>query len=491
MGDSSKKLLAIAALAATMLLLLGIVQEPMQEAEAREPGKPNIILVNTDDLSVSDYKKIRPLRRMTGEKGATFRNSYVSDALCCPSRVSTLTGQYVKNHGVKRHVGPEWGYNRFEANGLGDETFAYWLEKDGYRTALVGKYMNGYKSTGSNPKGWSEFYGVHGANKQWKLDENGKVRYYTQNKSKSNYRHWEDVLGDKSLSFMRRSIGSGEPFMLYYNPHAPHAPTIWPPRHNRKFAKAPLPNPKSFDEANVSDKPRYIRKLDRVNEQQKKTWTKKHRQRLRSTLSVADQIRRMRTLLKQRGELDNTYIIFTSDNGYHLGQHRLPPGKQTPYETDHRVPLTVSGPGIKAGSSYGHLVSNIDLAPTIAELAGVEVPQYREKIDGRSLEPVLNPTRSMPASSYRTRILLEHYHGPGVPSAIIPPTYAVLRGPGYTYTRYASGTREYYDLRKDPHQVRSKHRNLGSSKQRRLEQKLSKLVNCAGSSCRIADGGSR
>ena len=486
-----KRLVAAAALLAILFLTPGITWETSPGVNAQETEKPNIILVNADDLSMADYNKIKPLQSITGEMGATFRKSYVSDALCCPSRVSTLTGRYVQNHGVKRRVGAEWGYNKYKANGLDDETFAYWLKEDGYRTALVGKYMNGYKSTGTKPEGWSEFYGVHGANKYWKLDENGKVKYYTQDRSKSDYRHWEDVLGDKSLSFMRGSISSGEPFMLYYNPHAPHSPMIWPPRHDNVFARASLPTPGNFSEADVSDKPRYIRRLDRASENQKKNWTKKHRQRLRATVSVADQIKRMRNLLKERGELDNTYIIFTSDNGYHLGNHRLPPGKQTPYETDHRVPLTVSGPGIKPGTAYGHLISNIDLAPSIAGLASIEVPGYSEKVDGRSFEPVLDPAQSFPARRYRTRMLLEHYHGPSVPSAIVPPTYAVLKDTGFTYTRYATGEREYYNLRKDPYQVESKHRNLDPDRRRRLEQKISRLVNCVGSSCRTADGGGR
>ena len=451
------------------------------QATAQTPERPNIVLINADDLALGDYQRIAALRNLGG-RGTFFKNSYVSTALCCPSRATTLTGMYVHNHGVRRHVGDGTGHDAFRARGHESHTFALWLQEAGYRTALVGKYMNRYDVEDAKPPGWDEWYAADTPARSWRLNENGQVNTYPQDRSVDGYRHWEDVLGDKAVRFIKTS-DPASPLLLYYNPHAPHSPEVWPPRHDGSFSGAALPTSGGFDERDVSDKPRYIRQLARVSDAQRQAYTKKHRARLRSMLSVVDQIKRIETALRAEGKLDNTVFIFTSDNGYHMGQHRLPPGKQTPYETDHRVPLAVWGKGIPQ-LTRNHLVSNVDLAATVAQLAGVAGEPQR--MDGKSLIPVLRG--GVTPGGFRKWLLVEAYWGADVKGAVVPPTYSGIRTlDKRMFLRYATGERELYNLDTDPNQLTNNISKAPADLKSKLDTKRAALYSCKADSCRTAE----
>ena len=458
------------------------------QAQVLSPDdRPNVVLINADDLSSGDYGRVDALRRATGKKGLTFRNGYVTTSLCCPSRVSTLTGRYVHNHGVERHVGPDTGEDKFRRIGGDQSTVATWLDAAGYETALVGKYLNKYHVEEEKPPGWDHWFAGDSPAQSWRLNVNGAVQVYPQDRSDPDYRHWEDMLGDKAVGVVG-GMETSAPLFLYYAPHAPHTPELSPPRHDGRFADAPLPRSGAFDEADVSDKPGWVKRLSRVTDKQQAAWTKKHRARLRATLSIVDQIRRIEAALAKKGELADTVFILTSDNGYHLGSHRLPPGKQTPYETDHRVPLAIWGKGVATGTR-GHYVLNTDLAPTIADLADAEVPDYATEVDGRSFVRLL--TEDPPVSDYRKSFLVEGFHGADVEAAVVPPTYRALYvgTQGSVYTRYGTGAMEYYDLRRDPAQERSLHRSLSPSRRMALNAAWSALASCEGDGCRRAEDG--
>jgi len=468
--------LALACLISCAVLAASGQADSAPERAASEPTeRPNIVFVVTDDLDAASVKRLPRLRSLLGKEGTTFRNAFVTDPLCCPSRSTILRGQYVHNHGVKSQNGPKGGYEGFKRRGHEHSTVATWLDSGGYRTALVGKYLNGYAER-RVPPGWDEWYAWSGKRMSHRLNENGTARYYAPSRH-----HSTDVLSDKAVEFVRRSSEGGEPFFLYLGYNAPHQPAVPAPRHKGRFDGVRLPRPPSFDERDVSDKPRWIRDGDPLRQSEISGMTDLYRDRLESMLSVEDGLARLISELRASGELENTYIFFTSDNGFHMGQHRLGPGKMTAYEEDIRVPLMVRGPNVPAGRSVGQIALNNDLAPTFAQLAGVPTPSF---VDGRSLVPLLGggaPPR------WRKSFLVENYRVP-TPSGLWPaPTNFALRAQNYTYVRYNSGEREYYDLRKDPYQLKSLHDRLGRDRKAKLDSRLRDLLHCSGASCRTAE----
>lgn len=473
----------LAPLAILLMAFVSASTVDSSRASAQSPvQKPNIVVFNLDDMSNYDYQTIAAMRRATGDKGAFFENATVTTALCCPSRVSTLTGQYIHNHRVKRHVGtgadgtPE-GYPRYKKYGLDKRNVAVWLQDSGYATAAVGKLMNGYHagSDGIDP-GWDEWFVANSPGVSFALNENGVVKRYQDRSS-----NWEDILGSKSVGVINRWAGK-KPLFLYHNPHAPHSPNLWPKRYDDKFSRTPLPNIGAVNEKNVSDKPRYIRNLPRMSRGQVRGLAVKNRERLRSELSVVDQVYRIEAALRKKGQLNNTIFFFTSDNGFHLGSHRLPPGKQTPYVTDHGVPLAVWGKGVTSGVRK-HLVTNVDFAPTWLDIAGV--PKAGKKLDGKSFLPAIESAGS-PANRWRKYALNEGFFGSDVRNAIVPPTYSAVRTQNTVLVRYSTGEQEFYNLKKDPAQARNRIDLMDRSQRRRLDTKRGELFRCSEAACRTA-----
>ncbi len=319
-----------------------------------EPQPPNVVLILTDDLALEDVNEDSlenmPNLKALMEQGTTFENAFVSNSLCCPSRATILRGQYTHNHQIMSNEPPRGGFEKFRLLGHEDSTMATWLQERGYRTAFFGKYLNGYSDT-HVPPGWDEWYGVAGNYLSHMLNENGHIVNYDPETD-----YDTDVLSDKTSDYVERTAGSDppffttdRPFLMWIGTKAPHQPATPAPRHEDDYADVPLPRTPSFDEKDVSDKPRWVADNPPLSADQKQYMEELHRKRLQSMLAVDDMIGDLVDSLRRSNELDDTYIFFTSDNGFHLGEHRLGAGKWTAYEEDIRVPLVVRGPGVPEG----------------------------------------------------------------------------------------------------------------------------------------------
>src|SRR6185436_8531402 len=370
---------------------------PAGGAPAAAPERPNVLLILTDDQTAESIRVMEKTLRLLPEEGPTFRNSFVSYPMCCPSRATELTGQYAHNHGVMGNKPPEGGYHRLQHS----NTLPVWLREAGYQTAHVGKYLNGY--TGPKfPQGWSRWFGLSDPSTYQMygylaIDNGKRVRY---GESEADYQ--TDVLARKAEAILRAFVHdkARRPFFLSVAPLAPHtersdeAGKGTPPRpalrHLGRFAVEPMPDKASFDEADVGDKPPNIRALPRLTPAKRTAVLRSYRARLESLLAVDDLVERLVGVLAETGQLDRTVIIFTSDNGFLLGEHRIPDGKLLPYEESIRVPLIVRGGGFPADSTALQPVANIALAPTIVALTGARA---RRQMDGRPLLPLaLDPS---------------------------------------------------------------------------------------------------
>jgi arylsulfatase A-like enzyme len=478
---------ATAMLLASVVVLVAVIGSARSMAAVAE--RPNIVLVVTDDLTRRDYFDLgRNLGSFTSG-GTFFHNAFVTTTLCCPSRASALTGLYAHNHRITQHIDPGTGYEQYHAEGYDRNDLPAWLRISGYQTGLVGNYMNKYDAQNDGvPAGWTDWYGVDTPSKSWTLNENGSIRTYPQDPTLAGYKPWEDVLGDKAVQFVGDAHASGRPFFLWYGTHAPHSPELVPPRDEDRVGTWPAYDPPSFNERDVSDKTRWVRQQPLLSSAQQQALKQKRQERLSSMLSVSRNLARLKTTLRETGELSNTYLILTSDNGYHLGQHRLGAGKMTAYEEDMRVPLAISGPGVAAGGA-NHMVLNTDLAPTIADLAGV-APGITP--DGRSFAPLLAEGRSgIAPEQFRRRLMEENWQGP-IPTPtgtqLFPaPTNFAVRGLTFKYNRYTTGETEYYDLSRDPYELASQ--RVSGTRKENLDRLRTRLRNCRGAECRIAEGG--
>ncbi len=465
----------------------------------RAPDRPNVILILTDDLDarlleehLADYPNIRKL----AAEGTSFENAFVTDPVCCPSRATILRGQYAHNHRIVGNWWPRGGSKKFRLLNLGLSTVATWLQGESYRTVLIGKYMNGYYGT-RVPVGWNDWYAIAGDYLSNDLSENGRVVGYDPERH-----HLDDVLAEKAVSYVRDTSANGSPFFMWLGTKAPHAPATPAARHEDVFSRARLPRAPSFNEQDVSDKPAWIRdnpplKLSRIVHMEDL-----YRDRLRSMLAVDEMIGQLVEALKESGELDDTYIFFTSDNGWHAGEHRLNTGKWTAYEEDIRVPLIVRGPGVPEGRKLDHMVLNNDLAPTFAELTGAEVPSF---VDGRSLKPLLtdNPP---PPEDWRHAFLVEaaaeliRSLSPPLSGDQVPgdrrrtprkdwgrPGLKAIRTMEHLYVEYGTGERELYYLKKDSYQLDNAYEDADPELLRHLQGRLAALRGCSETTCRAAE----
>ena len=355
-----------------------------------QPNPSNIVLILTDDLDLElgtlDY--MPNLQLILAAQGATFENAIVPLSLCCPSRSTMLTGQYTHNHTVYTNSAPDGGYRKFFELGLEATTVATALQGAGYQTVLLGKYLNGYPLPSDPlhvPLGWTEWYSPISGNPYAGLDytmnENGSPKHYGNLPED----YLTDVISAKADDFIVRMALAGEPFFVYLAPYNPHAPATPPVRYENLFPGVQAPRTPSFNEADVSDKPQFIRDLPLLDDSEIADLDELYRRRLQCMQAVDDLIANLVATLAAMQQLDNTYIVFTSDNGYHEGQHRLLQGKYTAYETDLRVPLIVRGPGVPPGATLSALASEVDLAPTFAEIASATLPLPS---DGRTLLPL-------------------------------------------------------------------------------------------------------
>ncbi len=448
---------------------------PTATPSALPARRPNIVFMLVDDLDVRTTDMMPRLPALIGQHGITFNRAYVTQSLCAPSRASILTGQYPHNHRVLDNTGPNGGFGAFR-RGQEGSTLATWMRAAGYRTALVGKYINGYPTAARPdyiPPGWSEWRAQLSdltADRyiNYFLNENGTVVPYGAKESE----YETDVLSSRAVSFIEKAAADKVPFFLYLATDAPHLPAIPAPRHATLLAGTVAPRVPSFNEADVSDKPAYVRNADLMTPAEVKKLDRTEASRLRTMLAVEDMISDVLTVLAANQLLDQTYVFFMSDNGLMLGEHRLVTTKNVTYEEAIRVPLIVMGPGISAATHDNeHFVLNIDIAPTLAELTGTTVP---DTIDGRSFVPLL---RGESVGDWRREAMSEMISYTGGLTATV-------RTPDYAYTELESNERELYDMRGDPYQLTNVQRRADPAVLQALSARLGQLTGCRRATCR-------
>ena len=455
-------------------------QGEKERGSTEAANRPNIIFVLTDDLDAASVSKVPALEEYMADQGTTFDNAFVTYPLCCPSRATILTGQYPHNHLVRGNAPPIGGYKTFRDLGRERSTLATWLDDAGYETALFGKYLNGYGKLGRHhvPAGWDEWYAPVGATQ---VNQNGKVVTYEADT------YLDDALSGLAQDFVRRQERKDAPFFVYLSVHAPHAPATPALRYEDLYEHLRAPRTPSFDEADVSDKPGWIRGLS-LDPAEEKRIDEFYRKRLATLAAVGEMIGGLLRTLEETGKLDNTYVVLTSDNGYHMGQHRLGLGKQTAYEEDIRVPLIIRGPGVPAGVSRDEMVLNNDFAPTFLDLAGVPPP---DSVDGRSFASLLDKMRSNDPASRRTAFEVRNWGSqkdktPYRAVTSVPP-YQAVRTQRYLYVEYESKEHELYDLRKDPYELHNLYDSADRDLITELDGRLDELRDCAGQGCRAAE----
>lgn len=478
-------LLAVAA----SILLLACSDSPSSPVGS-QPDRPNLILIVTDDMAVTDTSFMPTLLELAADRGTTFSNAFVTTPQCGPSRASILRGQYVHNHGMLRNELPFGGFVVLRDLGLERSTVATWVKSAGYTTAYVGKYMNHYgDETHADwdyvPPGWDEWYAlVPGLGKKlpffdFQLNENGTLRQYS-----GPDRYATDVQNALAVDFVRRRARAGTSFFLMIGAFAPHEPATPAPRDVGTSGGAIAPRTPSFNEEDVSDKPvemtfplletSYIAWMDGL-----------YRRRVESLSSVDDMLDSLVAALQETRASENTYIFFTSDNGMHLGQHRLRHGKGRAYDEDLRVPLIVIRPGGSGGRVREEIVLSIDIAPTLADLAGAPIPGF---VDGRSLASFLagDVFASLIRPAWRKQFLAEHWNtqADDVPRLL----WAALRTRDQTYIEWTSGGRELYDLNSDPFQLQNGYPSADSAALAELSARLEELKSCSRADCRVAEG---
>lgn len=444
-------------------------------SESPPCGRPNVVLIVADDLRADDIDAMPAVQALLRDQGMSFEQCIVTTPSCAPSRASILRGQYPQNHGIRRGAEIGWGFGRFYGLGREHSTIATWLQDAGYRTALFGKYMNNYPSGAAVnylPPGWDEWAAlITGGYTDFELNENGALVHYRRRDN-----HYStDLLSSKAADFVSRSAGLDQPFFLYLAPNAPHGPTKPAPRFAGASANAMAPRPPSFDEADVSDKSSWVQGIASLDADRIAEVDDLYRGRLETLLALDDLIGNLIRALDEAGALECTYIILTSDNGYHLGEHRIVAGKGTIYEEAIRVPLIVRGPGVSPGRTRA-LTSLIDLAPTIAAWGNANVPMF---VDGRPL--VIGD-----AVPSRQVTLVQHYRdNPEINDG--PPAFLALRGDGFAYVEFVDGARELYDLDVDPFELTSLVPTTDETTLGELSARLEVLSTCAGQACRDAE----
>ena len=480
--------------------------------------RPNILFILVDDLDakLNSISTMKNLQELMVARGTSVDDFLITNPLCCPSRTTILRGQYTHSHQVYHNDSPDGGFAKFNEVGNDASTLGVWLQAAGYRTALIGKYLNGYPFRDERtyiPPGWSEWYSPAKKNAydgyDYVLNENGTLVIYPP--TEVNY--FTDVASRKAVDFIQRADADKVPFFLYLAPFAPHLPATAANRHLELFPSITVPISPSFNEADVSDKPTNMSRNPLLTDELISKNNQNYRQRILSLQAVDEMLVELVKVLEQTGQMDNTYIVFTSDNGFHLGQHRLVEGKGTFYEEDIVVPFIVRGPGVMEGRAVTDLLAgNVDIPITIADWAGVVPPDF---VEGRSIAPIL-AGGTVPLENGRKAYLLEIYSqnsnsdvsAPSLQMAAsailelravfdlpspslkkLSPIMHGLRTNEYKYIEYNDGFVEFYDLINDPYELENIASTVGSAVIDHFSKWLQAFSNCSGSDCLQVDMG--
>jgi len=435
----------------------------------------NIIYVLTDDLS-ENLLPFMPNVVQMQKDGVSFENNFVTDSLCCPSRSSILTGKLPHNTGVFTNTKPDGGFHVYKNRGNSKETFAVALNEAGVQTAMMGKYMNLYQPKLHDPEpGWSHWVVGGDSYRQYNYGLNVDSKVIGYGSKPKDY--LMDVLSDYADAFIRKNVD--RPFLIEIAPFTPHGPYIPAPRHENLFQSLAMPKNSNYN-SHPSDAASWLARVPPLSEQEVADAEEIFRKRVRSVQAIDEMIGRLKNTLRELKLDRKTYIVFHSDNGFHLGEHGMKVGKQTAFDEDIKVPLVITGPNVSKGVSSHEIVQNIDLCSTFAEIAGTKCPSP----DGVSLLPLLTQATQ---SIGRDMALIEHRNAgynpndPDRDSKTNPPSYKALRSKEFLYVSYATGEREYYDMRKDPGQNHNVYKDLAESLKAKLEQKALKAEQCVGS----------
>ncbi|XP_075065556.1 N-acetylglucosamine-6-sulfatase [Mixophyes fleayi] len=489
------------------LLILGFLCSVQVKGISR---RPNVVLILTDDQDVSlgGMIPLKKTKRLIADLGVTFTNAYVGSALCCPSRASILSGRYPHNHHVVNNTIEGNCSSKAWQKTQEPYTFPAYLQTMGYQTLFAGKYLNQYGTedaggVGHVPPGWSYWFALEKNSKYYNytLSVNGKARNYGQNYSVD---YLTDVLANISLDFLKYK-SNYEPFFMMIATPAPHSPWTAAPQYGNTFQNTSAPRTGSFN-VHGKDKHWLIRQAKTpMTNSSIQFLDNAFRKRWQTLLSVDDLVEKLLKDLEARGELDNTFIFFTSDNGYHTGQFSLPIDKRQLYEFDIKVPLLVRGPGIKPNQISKALVANIDLGPTILDIAGLDL--NKTQMDGMSFFPILKNSNV----TWRSDMLVEYQGegdnrtdpscpalGPGVsqcfPDCVCEDafnnTYACVRtisaAHDLQYCEFddAEVFVEVYNLTADPHQLTNIAKTIDKEVLEKMNHRLMILQSCSGVSCR-------
>jgi N-acetylglucosamine-6-sulfatase len=469
-------------LSGAIVLLLVVVGGVFISGQISNASKnrPNIIFILTDDLDFPLMPYLENTNKLIGEQGVTFTNYFVTSSACCPSRSSTFRGQYPHNTGILENSP---GFREFHENGNEKDTIATWLKRVGYKNSLLGKYLNLYAAGADKkyiPPGWADWHVFLGGQPfyyAYTMNENGElIRHRKKDEDYST-----DVIKERALEFIRTSVKRGSPFFVFISVYAPHGPDIPASRHADLYTDLVYPKSPSFHEEDVSDKPFIIRDLRRTDglfetEEADELFVR----RVQTMQAVDEMVADLVLLLEETGQLDNTYIFFTSDNGFHMGEHMLPSGKMLAYEEDIHVPLLVRGPGIQPETTVTQITANIDIAPTIAELAGAKPAKF---VDGRSFAPFMLSSDQQPAD-WRQSLLIET-GDLDRESPII--AHRGVRTDKFIYIEYENGELEFYDLIADPYEMDNLANTLDPATLSSLHEWLTQLKTCKAEECRTIE----
>ncbi|KAH8285490.1 hypothetical protein KR054_009939, partial [Drosophila jambulina] len=473
---------------------------------------PNILLILTDDQDV-ELRGMFPMAdtvQLLGLGGALFHNAFTPTPVCCPARASLLSGMYAHNHGTRNNSKSGGCYGTHWQRVLEPRALPAILQQHGYNTFYAGKYMNEYRGE-DVPRGWNEFYGLHGNSRYYNytLRENAENVYYEAT-------YLTDLLSNRTADFLQKATqpaGSENrrPFFAMVAPPAAHQPFTPAPRHEGVFAKVKAVRTPSFNHPK-EDKHWLVRSSRRLPNETIKTIDSYFRMRWETLLAVDEMVANLVDVLNDSQSLDDTYIVYTSDNGYHVGQFAQPFDKRQPYETDIRIPLLIRGPGIAPESHVHTAVSLVDLAPTILAWANVSTPAY---MDGQSFHELLSSDTDGVALRSFPRSLLIEYWGEGNRNTYNPEcpwseqdglaqctleadchcqdawnnTYACIRSIRYRDHRIYCEFRdnenylESYDLQLDPHQMTNIAYDLLPIERALYSLRLKNLTRCSGHSC--------
>jgi N-acetylglucosamine-6-sulfatase len=439
----------------------------------------NVVEIMTDDQTAASLGFMGNVNTLLGNDGTTFDQAVDSFPLCCPSRSTNLTGQYAHNHGVLHNAGQFGGFPALDSS----NTMPVWLQNAGYRTMHVGRYLNGYEAFYGVPAGWSDWVGLPHSGAfnyyAWKAFDHGVVRAYPDAAHPGEY--LTDFETRKGVELIDDASKGDKPFYLqvwYTAPHRgsprdpddPRRPGTPSPalRHRDAFANVRMPRPPSFNERNMYDKPQVVADRPRLTPELEAGVEENWRQENEALMAVDEGVAQIVDALRRNGQLDNTLIVFLSDNGFMHGEHRALAEKVLPYEESIRVPLVLRGPGVPRGRVDHRLVTNVDVPSTILDATDVTPGRVQ---DGRSLLELL----ADPGAEWGRDILIEN----GVPA------YRGIRNYRFLYVEHrTTGETELYDLQKDPYELQSVDGHAKYARaQHDLHMKLRSLVHCVGLDC--------